>query len=38
MYRIVLGNVSVLSASEVPSALTDRAPDGARHARWLAGR
>jgi len=38
MYRLVLGNVSTLSADKLPSALIDHAPQGARRARWLAGR
>ncbi|WP_194207444.1 4'-phosphopantetheinyl transferase AcpT [Superficieibacter sp. 1612_C1] len=38
MYRLVLGSVSTLSADKLPSALIERAPQGARRARWLAGR
>lgn len=38
MYRIVLGKVSVLSAGALPAALSEQAPQGARRARWLAGR
>lgn len=38
MYRIVLGKVSTLSAAALPSALIEQAPQGARRARWLAGR
>lgn len=38
MYRIVLGKVSVLSAGTLPAALREQAPQGARRARWLAGR
>ncbi|CBG91021.1 4'-phosphopantetheinyl transferase AcpT [Citrobacter rodentium] len=38
MYRIVLGKVSTLSAGALPSALSEQAPQGARRARWLAGR
>ncbi|POT55496.1 4'-phosphopantetheinyl transferase AcpT [Citrobacter amalonaticus] len=38
MYRIVLGKVSTLSAGELPGEITIRAPEGARRARWLAGR
>ncbi|MFI7812064.1 4'-phosphopantetheinyl transferase AcpT [Citrobacter werkmanii] len=38
MYQIVLGKVSVLSAVELPAAMKEQAPQGARRARWLAGR
>lgn len=38
MYQIVLGKVSTLSAAALPSALIEQAPQGARRARWLAGR
>lgn len=38
MYRLVLGSVSTLSADKLPSALIERAPQGARRPRWLAGR
>ncbi|TLV22270.1 4'-phosphopantetheinyl transferase AcpT [Klebsiella indica] len=38
MYRIVLGKVSTLSTGALPSPLYAQAPQGARRARWLAGR
>lgn len=38
MYRLILGKVSALSAGELPSALIECAPQGARRASWLAGR
>lgn len=38
MYQLVLGKVSVLSAGELPAAMKEQAPQGARRARWLAGR
>ncbi|EKJ8219632.1 4'-phosphopantetheinyl transferase AcpT [Citrobacter sedlakii] len=38
MYQILLGKVSTLSTGALPPALTDQAPQGARRARWLAGR
>ena len=38
MYRLFLGNVSALSAGDLPSALFSCAPQGAGQTRWLAGR
>ena len=38
MYRLMLGKMSALSASELPPALIEHAPMGARQASWLAGR
>ncbi|CAM6345267.1 MULTISPECIES: 4'-phosphopantetheinyl transferase AcpT [Citrobacter] len=38
MYQILLGKVSTLSTGVLPPALTEQAPQGARRARWLAGR
>lgn len=38
MYRLVRGKVSLLSVEKLPSALAMQAPQGARRARWLAGR
>jgi len=38
MYRLLLGKVSELSAQPLPCALIKHAPEGARRARWLAGR
>lgn len=38
MYQLVLGKISTLTADPLVSALADSAPQGARRARWLAGR
>ena len=38
MYQFVLGKISTLSADPLASTLADMAPQGARHASWLAGR
>lgn len=38
MYQFVLGKISTLSADPLASTLADRAPQGAQHASWLAGR
>lgn len=38
MYQFVLGKISTLNADPYASALSDIAPQGARRARWLAGR
>lgn len=38
MYRLFLGNVPELSEQALPCDLIQQAPEGARRARWLAGR
>lgn len=38
MYRVLLGNISSLCTGELPSALRQQAPQGARRDSWLAGR
>ncbi|MNU93180.1 4'-phosphopantetheinyl transferase psf-1 [compost metagenome] len=38
MYQFVLAKISTLNADPYASALSDIAPQGARRARWLAGR
>lgn len=38
MYRLLLGNISSLCDAELPAALRQQAPNGARRNSWLAGR